>query len=157
MYLIVLKGQPVLKKRDHLPTPSPPQNTKQDDIFTTAEHSRATILLAFLRTSPDPAMVRSVFLKTPNAGRAALRLAVEPLRVPTEGATRHAVAAAAARTAAGATWRLESWQPLSGLESLVHLLNSSAGAAALAVTLGLEVTWTTEVCACRRGGGRGSS
>lgn len=46
--------------------------------------------------------------------------------------------AAAATASANTARRLESWQPLEGLESLERLFRSAAGAAALAVVLGLE-------------------
>lgn len=46
--------------------------------------------------------------------------------------------AAEAAAAADTTMRLESWQPLAGLESLEAVLRSVAGSTALVVTLGLE-------------------
>lgn len=79
-------------------------------------------------------MVRRVFLKNPSAACATLRLAVEPVN----GGAARGAAAAGATAWADTSRRLESWQPLEGLESLERLLRSAAGAAALAVVLGLE-------------------
>lgn len=132
----------------------------QDDLFTSAEDQRAALLLAFLGTSPSPLMVRRVFSGKPSAAKAALKLAVSPVlkerEAPTTTARRapppiparvHAstaavaaamTAAASAAAVAATTARLESWQPLEGLESLEGLFRSAAGAAALAVVLGLE-------------------
>lgn len=125
----------------------PPLST-QDDLFTSAEEQRATILLALLATSPSPIMVRHIFAANPSAARAALRLAVAPVKkeLSRESAaggqlrTGRGAAAPAAAAAASAitTRRLESWQPLEGLESLEGLFRSAAGAAALGVVLGLE-------------------
>lgn len=124
----------------HHAVPTLPFANEQEDLFTTADQARATIILAFLRTSPHPTMVRRVFRQSPKAGLAAVHLVMQPLRVTTDGLSNQAIAAAAARKAQ----RLESWQPLSGLESTVELLESSAGATALAVAMGIEVSRVME-------------
>lgn len=105
------------------------------------------MLLAFLVTTPSPIMVRHVFVGNPSAARATLRLAVAPVKrehssgTASGGRLRADGGAAATVTAAAmanTTRRLESWQPLEGLGSLEGLFRSAAGAAALAVVLGLE-------------------
>lgn len=127
-----------------LPFPPP---FLQDDLFTSAGEQRAATLLAFLGTSPSPILVRHVFTGSPSAARATLRLAVAPVqgefsRETAAGGRLHADRGAAATVAAAAlantTRRLESWQPLEGLESLEKLFRSAAGAAALGVVLGIE-------------------
>lgn len=100
------------------------------------------MLLAFLDTSPSPIMTRHVFARNPSAARATLRLAVAPAkgelsRETTAGGQLRANHGAAA-VGVNTTRRLESWQPLEGLESLEGLFRSAAGAAALGVVLGLE-------------------
>ena len=119
----------------------------QPDLFTSAEEQRATVLLAFLSTTPSPVMVRHVFTGNPSAARAALRVAVAPVKAELSPGTaaggrlrpdRGRAATAAAAAISNTTRRLESWQPLEGLESLERLFRSTAGAAALAVVLGLE-------------------
>lgn len=98
-------------------------------------------------------MVRRVFLQNPSAARATLRLALAPLRVnkATHAAavSRGVLVAAPFSTAAEqpaaseAIRRLEAWNPLEGLETLDVLLRSTAGSAALVVTLGIEARDTS--------------
>lgn len=81
-------------------------------------------------------MVRHVFKKNIAAGRAAMRLACDPLRIEKDAASRERAAVAGFESEAGE--RLDSWQPLSGFEETVGVLRSPAGSIALAITLGFE-------------------
>lgn len=94
------------------------------------------MLLEFLRESPQPTMVRHVFKKNPAAGRAAMHLACEPLRIKKDATSRERAAVAGFESEAGE--RLDSWQPLSSFEETVGVLQSPAGSTALAITLGFE-------------------
>lgn len=87
-------------------------------------------------------MVRLVLLANPTAALSALRLAitVRPLQRGSKYTSPSLLESASGEPArvVDATLRIESFEPLEGLDSLVELLQSPAGSVALSTVLGLE-------------------